>query len=658
MSSEAAFSTLRRHSWAVLLCAGAASAGLAPALDGDLWWHLAAGREILQQGELLRSDPFSVSAAGKPWIDVHWLFQLSVLALHRAFGLVGVVGAKCVVIGTGAVLLLAALGRKRATLWAAPALATLLVGALLAARQLLLPRPVIVTLLMLAAFFYVLERFGREGRSALLLWLLPLQIVWANCQGLAALGPALVSAYAVGAGLSASVRWLPFAPETASRLSARRHFRSLVLACVVCGLGMALTPYGLSAVELPTTLLTRLLPGEESLFARAVAENVPPFVLEQTTNGEFWHLKWFLGVLALAMLAGGRRVRLSHALLLIGLGGLALMSNRNVLLFYWLASPIAALQLGPFVRRLAHAGRGLGGKRLAIGLNVAALTSVLGVAGVAAGREPSLAEPSPFRMPTESARLLRDLPAAGDVFSADHQGGYLIWQLYPRLRPYIDTRLVLRSSAQYAEYLGLSERPERFDAFQARHHFGYVVLPTAYPDRYLGLIRHLYASASWKLLYSDGAEVLFARSDIPTPAPWRLGDDATTARIVAHLQHRFGEEPELLAAARLQLATLHAAVGELGQVELALGDSHTPEADALRARAWLATGDLDGAERLTRRLLERDRDDVRSLNLMALVAMQRGQPQKVTGFLRRALSVDPFDAESNLLLSNLEETDR
>ncbi len=660
MTTAETFAHLRRHSLSALLFVAAGSTGLAPSLDGDVWWHLAAGREMLARGELLLSDPFSVSAAGRPWVDVHWLFQLLTYAVHHGFGLAGLVWAKCALIAAGAVVLLAALGRQRRSSWARPTFVTLLVGALFLARSLLLLRPVILTLLLLAAFFYVLESFARDGRASRLLLLPLLQVVWANCQGLSALGPALVGAYAVAAGgaaLLAKRHW-PFAPELTAGLAAKRHLKMLWLALLGVCLAGSVTPFGLRALALPAKLLSRLLPGEHNVFSQGVAENVPPFVLERWTGGEFWHLKWYLGVLALAMLAGGRRLRFSQVLLVLGFAGLALMSNRNVLLLYWVATPIAALQLGPWAHRLAHAWRGLSLARAFGGLNAAALAGVLCLSGVAAAHEPSLSEPSPFRMPSESARRLLQLPAAGDVFSADHQGGYLIWQLYPRFRPYIDTRLVLRTPREFSEYLGLAEQPARFDAFQVRQHFGYVVLPTGYPDRYLGLIRHLYASRDWKLLYTDGAEVLFARSDIATGEAWDLGEAATTDRILAQVVQRFGAAPKLLAAARLQLATLEATVGELEQAERAVASLGAAEADALRARWRLADGDIESAERLTRRLLSRDRDDVRSLNLMALISMRRGQPALVGRFLSRALSVDPFDAEANQLLSNLEETER
>ncbi len=649
--------SLHRHGPLAALVGGVALVALSPSADGDIWWHLAAGREMVARGGVLVTDPFSVSAAGRPWVDVHWLFQLAAYAVHRSFGLAGLVWAKCALLVAGALVLGAALGPRAKVNGSRATFVTLLVTALFCARSLLLLRPVIITLLFLAAFVFVLETVPRRGRLAGL-WALPgLQVLWANFQGLSALGPAVVAAYAVAATAAALGRgraW-PFAPEGPPSLPAPQHARALLFALAGCGVACGVTPFGLRAFALPVTLALRLAPGADNVYSHAVAENVPPYLLEQYTGGEFWHLKWFLGALALAMLAAGRRLRLSHALVLLGFTALALLSNRNVLLLYWVGSPLAAFYLAPALQRWLHGRRLLPSRAPAL-LNGAALCAVLGTAGVAAARETSLAEPTPFRIPTESARRLAQLPP-GDVFSADHQGGYLIWQLYPRVRPYIDSRLVLRSAEEFREYLGLAEAPARFDAFQARHGFSYVVLPTAYPDRYLGLIAHLYRNPGWKLLYTDGSEVLFARSDLVSRPELNLGDRAELSRILADTDSRYAAL-EVRAAARLQLGRMLATLGEMEQAQTALSSVDTPETRALRARLLFATGDEARAEQLARRALAEDRDDVRSLSLLARIALERGEAAAGANFLKRALAVDPFDAEAGGLLTHLQENER
>ncbi|HEX2871385.1 MAG TPA: hypothetical protein VHP33_09020 [Polyangiaceae bacterium] len=629
---------LRTPLFAAVLAVAAGLTGVAPSADGDIWWHLAAGREMVARGSLLFTDPFSVSAAGRAWPDVHWLFQLAVYAVHQAWGLAGLVWVKCALLGAGACLLYFALAERRGS-WARGVLVTTLVAGLFAARSLLLVRPVIGTLVMLAAFFFALERFRREGRVRYLVALPALQLLWANFQGLSALGPFMVGAYALGT------------------LTDRARARQLLIALGCCLVATCLTPFGLRGATLPAVLLGRLLPGQHQIFAQQVAENLPPFELERLSGGEFWHFKWCLVLLGFSLLAAGRRLLLSHALLLLGFTALALMSNRNVLLLYWVGAPLVAIQLAPTLRRLAARFR-RPGLRAAWSLNAAVLAALLFVSASAAARESTLSEPSAFRAPAGSTTTLAALPG-GDVFCADHHGGYLIWRLYPRFRPYIDTRLVLRSADEYAQYLRLADEPERFDAFQTRHRFGYVVLPVLFPERYQRLIAHLYASPNWKLLFTDGSEVLFGRRDLTGDvAEQPLAQAGETERLLSELHERFADSPKVHDAARLSLATLHGALGQFAQAERALREVDAPEAKALQARLRFAAGDLATAERLAQERLRADQDDVGSLSLMAQVALRRGENAQGLGLLRRALDIRPFDEEATRLLAKLEESRR
>ena len=659
MKLPTALLRLRSPALGVALVCGAASTGVSPSADGDIWWHLAAGREMVARGALLSADPFSVSAAGRPWTDVHWLFQLAVFGVHRAFGLAGLVWTKCALLGLGALLLYLAVERRRGS-WARGVLLTSLVGGLLAARALLLVRPVIGTLVLLSCYFLLLERFARDGRVRHL-WPLPLlQVLWANFQGLSALGPALVGAYAAAAtawAVAGKSRAWPFAREAAAGTAPFSQVRWLLGTFVVCGLATLVTPFGVRGATLPALLLGRLLPGEHDVFARNVAENLSPFVLEGVSGGELWHFKWSLALLAASVVIAGRRFKLSHALLLLGFAGLAALSNRNVLLFYWLAAPILAINVGPALWRVTASRFRYTGLRVAVALNALLFGALLCTSSVAAARESRLSESSPFRVPTLSTKRLAALPAGGKVFCADHHGGYLIWQLYPRFRPYIDTRLVLRSADEYENYLRLLDEPERFEAFQTRHEFSYVVLPVLFPERYQRLIAHLYESADWKLLYTDGSEVLFGRRELTREISEQpLTEPGDTDRILAELQQHYGDWPKVHAAARLSLATLHGALGQFDGARRALAGLATPEARALSARLYFAAGELDAAQQLAKQDLAQDHDDVRSLNLMALIALRRGEASQGVRFLRRALDVRPFDAEATQLLTKLEES--
>jgi hypothetical protein len=628
---------------------GAALIALGPIADGDIYWHLAAGDAIWRRGALLRTDPFTVSAAGRAWVDVHWLFQVAVALIHRAFGFGGLAVAKAVIVAAGAVI-----GTRTAERAGGPAArdvcAASLLGLLFLARHLLPLRPIVATLFFLATFLAVLERhrldMSAPARRAL--FVLPaLQALWVNCQGLAPLGPALIGAYLLGDVISAGG---PGAPSRARRLLSPL---GLTLAC--CVVASFLTPFGLDAVRLPARLLARIEPAAGNVFSTAIAENVPPFVLERTSPEMASHFRWVLAATGAAMLLVRPRLAAAHAFVLFGFTALALMANRNVILLYWVLAPLGAIALVPYAagrwsatRAAAWLARSTpswaGGAALA-----AVLASEIGLGGVALAREASIGAPTPFHFPTESARLLARIGARGSVFAPDQHGGFLLFEV-PALRPYIDTRLVLHSAREYEDYLALFDEPARFDALDARERFAYVVLTTAYPDRYVGLIAHLVATPGWKVLYTDGSEVLFGREG----AGIDLGDRATVDATADALDARFASQPETRSAARLNLARLLIAVGQPGTAQRVLAPLTSRAAAELRARGHFAAGELGAAESLARVLLLGDPDDARSLTLLAEIAFARRAPAEAHLYLGRALSSHPYDPEARAVLARIE----
>jgi len=311
-----------RWRWSLVLAAGAFVVGMAPLADGDLWWHLAAGRELVRTHEFLMTDPFSAGAAGRPWVDVHWLFQLAAYGLYSLGGLRAIVLAKCLAVAAGALVLEGAVVRA-AGARARPLFVPAFLAALFLARGLLLPRPIIPTLFFLATDFALLEGFRRDGRAT---WLAPLpfiQVVWVNVQALSMLGPALVAAHALAAVaglLFARRRWFPFADEHAPGVAAARSMCALLAALALCLVACFATPYGARAVTLPFSLLGRFWPGQGNVYSSNVAENVPPWVLEQAAPGSFGYLGVVLALLALCM-AASPRLRLSHFGVVAALGG-------------------------------------------------------------------------------------------------------------------------------------------------------------------------------------------------------------------------------------------------------------------------------------------------------------------------------------------------
>lgn len=615
---------------------GAALLSLGPIADGDIYWHVAAGAEMLRRGELLRTDPFTLAAAGRVWVDVHWLFQLAVALIERGFGYVGLAIAKALAIAAGAAVATAAAergGGEPGRDFCGAALLLLL----FLARHLVPIRPIVVTLLLIAVFVLLLERaridVGTVTARRALIALPLLQLIWVNCQGLAPLGPALVGCYVVGVAAAPPVG------------GSRRDAIPLALALAACLLASLASPYGLDAVRLPLRLLARITPGHDNVFSAAIAENIPPFVLARTAPEMTGHIVAVLIAVAAAFALLRPKLHPAHALVLFLFGVLALMANRNVVLFYWVLAPVMSIALAPRLSTLFWRPPA----RLALG---AIMAGALAMGSVAFAREAPIGSPTPFHFPTESARMLVRLGAQGPVFAPDQHGGYLTATV-PGLRPYIDTRLVLHTADEYEAYLALYDDPSRFDALDAREHFRYVVLTTAYPDRYLNLVAHLAGSPAWKVLYTDGAEVLFGRADGPGTVV-DIAARSTVDAIAEDLSRRYARQPDVAMNAQINLARLLVVVGQPASALRVLDRLDSRAAAELRARAHFAAGQFAAAEALARVLLQTRPHDPRCWALLADLAWARHDFREARAHLGRALAADPYEPEARTLLERLD----
>ena len=61
--------------------------------DPDTYWHLAAGRWILEHGSVPLSDPFSHTLPGAPWVAHEWLSEIILAGIFRLAGWSGLVVA-------------------------------------------------------------------------------------------------------------------------------------------------------------------------------------------------------------------------------------------------------------------------------------------------------------------------------------------------------------------------------------------------------------------------------------------------------------------------------------------------------------------------------------------------------------------------------------
>jgi hypothetical protein len=286
--------------------------------DPDLWWHLRAGRWILDNRQLPCCELFSFTAAGAPWTLHEWGFEVVTALARPLIGLGGLTLLISTAAWSGLVALLMRLrGRGVPPL---VALAAVLLAAKVA-EPVLGTRPAALSFALMSWMLLLCERqLARGGRAWLLL---PgLMLVWANLHGAFVAGLAVL-------GL-VSVVSLALARDPVSR----RRAASLAAATVLAAAAACINPAGpaIYAYTVSVAGFVSHLPIQEWAHPNLLDPGMLPLTL--------------LLVSTVALLLRARRAPvLDVALAAAGMAA-ALLAVRNVAFCAALAVPLWAQLVG------------------------------------------------------------------------------------------------------------------------------------------------------------------------------------------------------------------------------------------------------------------------------------------------------------------------
>jgi hypothetical protein len=75
----------------LLVLAAAFALGCQELYDSDIWWHLRTGQWIRENSRVPRLDPFTFASSDRPWVDLHWLFEVMLASAFAADGARGMI---------------------------------------------------------------------------------------------------------------------------------------------------------------------------------------------------------------------------------------------------------------------------------------------------------------------------------------------------------------------------------------------------------------------------------------------------------------------------------------------------------------------------------------------------------------------------------------
>ena len=457
-----------------------------PIEDPDYWWHLKTGEYIVQQKQIPFVDDFSFSATGKPWIAHEWLSEVIMYGIFKVGGIpFTVIFFAVLILVSFAMTIFRTETRKNLY-----ALGGALILGVILSTPVLWARPQIFTLVYTSLFLFLLDRFLKTVSLRYLIPLPIIMILWVNQHGAFIVGMGLIGIYLLGLLVDQVVKIINEKSGISKIFT--KPIWILVSLLLICTLAILVNPNGWRMFLYPFQTV-----------------NDPSL---QTFNQEwaspnFHERTWIpLAVMYLALIGFGlkskKTVTTVNILLCMIFGYLALLALKQVALFALVSIPILADLIAdvlPFSRSNMQS------KKLVIPI---ALVSIAGLVLIGANALLHLREKQGEFIkqfyPVKAVEYIQKESIDGRIFNSYNWGGYMIWNLYPAQRVYIDGRCDMYGTDFVTRFVDIySTKPGWENALKADE-IEYVLVE---PNTYLAyaLVDH----QGWKTIFRDNVSVLF-----------------------------------------------------------------------------------------------------------------------------------------------------
>ncbi len=465
--------------------------------DTDVWWHLQSGRWMVENRKIARTDPFSHTVYGKPWIDHGWLAQMILYLLYASLGYAGPV------LFVAAIVTLAFafvwLQMQREDPWLR---AFVIVIAAITSAGIWAARPQIISFALASLVAYLLYLYKQGRRRAI--WFLPVIVVaWVNIHGGYAIAFILIAAYLFGEVVNQILR--------IEGGLAWRDIGKLVVVAAVCFLVVPLNPNGIKLWAYP--------------FQTVGIGILQDYIVEwRSPNFHELYLHpfiWMLLATVTALGLSGTVADFTDLTLVALFGYMSLLAARNIPLFALVSAPVIAgygsVALVKWRQRFfgeeeAKKERQIGPMRpLYVVLNWSILILILFATVIRISQPISAAaneEAQARDLPVEAIGYIRANRPDGPIFNSYNWGGYLIWSL-PEYPVYVDGRTDLYGDDFLRDYLMVIAARDGWQDVLDRYNVKLALIEpkTALADR-------LGQNTGWTELYRDEKAVVFARGHV------------------------------------------------------------------------------------------------------------------------------------------------
>ncbi|MBI5430844.1 MAG: hypothetical protein HY938_10370 [Nitrosomonadales bacterium] len=458
--------------------------------DIDFWWHIAAGKNILETGAIPGADPFGVYDAANVWgqtvLKSQWLGQVMLYEIYRRFDLDGVILLRAAVL-----TLCLAIVYWRCRIGAIASLFSLPVIAL--AGMAILPhtgeRPQLFSFLYLSLLFLLLDGYMRNGRRWLLYCIPPVLLLWSNTHAGSVLGVVALGLFGSGLLLEGRRSGTPLLTPAVKPVLAVIALSAVAMLC---------TPNGYTTIHRIIFVENVFFAGDNPLRDR-VSEYAYPWTLWPATR-YYWI---FIGVTVASLPGFSSRAHWKQGIVVVSIALISLTGYRYIPLFVLLAAPYVAASLNRMLGRISLPA-------VAVNLSAMLIALALLVYGYRQGQvfQHGMQE---RRFPAGAVAFIKANQLGGRIFNTMNWGGYLTWQLPNTATVFIDGRMLdPRRLVAYTHILWVTPEGRQFfkqaDFDLALVPYGNIISGEQYP-----VVSYLLNHPDWRVVYRDEMGYLFAR---------------------------------------------------------------------------------------------------------------------------------------------------
>gem|GEM_PF-1328235 len=431
-----------------------------PMANNDLWILLRVGEMIVTDHKIPDTVLFPFTAVRDNHFNAHeWLVSVIYHEFDHLWGLDSLIW----IMGVFALVqfwLCVVLARRQAgSLGIALILASL---AMVCANFRYVMRPELFALLFLVLLLLVLDRQRRERRWPVLLWAIPITVLWANCHGSFLLAPGICGLFALGTAWT-TARAASGTPAQRIRAGVLEGL-PFAVASVVMTAACALNPAGWSLLAFPFQLQ------KSELMRRVIKEWLPtfsPLFMAVPVFRVFMAI--FIASLAVVIWLR-RHLQATDVLLYAFFAALALERSRHIVWFGFIALYVCG-------RLLAHVRferrRELQVQGAAAALAFAGFCACMAFGNVLGSHIYKAYSDNFDRAFIEE---LGNPAMSGNVFNSYELGGELIYRDWPRLKPFIDSRVDSYGDDYLAFDIRLLQDEAMLNDFLEHNHVNYMLL--------------------------------------------------------------------------------------------------------------------------------------------------------------------------------------